>query len=130
MYMKTVPFSLAVLLNMYDVNIYVIRHPVLAVVTDQEKTGPLPSCQNIKLVITIELYFVELIFCCCFTEIQRSLLNVVVAFLVLTCIFFYQKYKNSSFFPTMYSYFSFSQEKLAIVSKAQTDVKYLYCGDV
>lgn len=30
----------------------------------------------------------------------------------------------------MYSYFSFSQEKLAIVLKAQIDVKYLYCGDI
>lgn len=45
---------------------------MLAVVTDQEKAALLPSCQNIKLAITIELYFIELIFCCFFfTEIQR-----------------------------------------------------------
>lgn len=62
---KTVPFSVDALFNMYDINIHTPRHLVLAVITDQEKAAPLCTGQNIKLVITIEMYCVELIFCCC-----------------------------------------------------------------
>lgn len=68
--MKNVPFSVDVLFNMYDVNIHIPRRLVLAVITDQEKAAPLCTCQNIKLAITIEMYFIELIFCH-FREIQR-----------------------------------------------------------
>lgn len=59
MYTENVPFSLDVLLNMYDVNIHIPRHLVLAVITDQEKAVLLCTCQNIKLAITIEMYFIE-----------------------------------------------------------------------
>lgn len=67
---KTVSFSVDVLFNMYDINTHILRRLVLAVITDQEKAAPWCTYQNIKLAITIEMYFVELIFCP-FREIQR-----------------------------------------------------------
>lgn len=59
MYVKTVPFSLDILLNIYYVNIYFPRRLVFAVISDQEKVALFCACQNINLAISMEMYFIE-----------------------------------------------------------------------
>lgn len=38
---------------------YIPRHLVLTVITDQEKSSPIGYFQNIKLASTTEMYFIE-----------------------------------------------------------------------